>query len=245
MDNMESIDECWWCLKFVPNDGSIAGNGIGWESKLGSVSKPPGRVKHHHFPKVSQSWTAPFWQNIIVITWDRVERKFTIFLSPKIYFLGKSCDVQIWGNVVTWTGRRFRGGAFPKESAFAKFASCEAEICSHKDNVEKTWRYCVFWSGSVLKSLEICQLVDTKGSVSPCSLGFRQWNPDLIIIILMLLTWWAVRKNCWHLKICEVAAAAKEPHLRTTSPILASQASSQLHHHILFTQDLCWPPRVE
>ena len=31
-------------------------------------------------------------------------------------------EVQIWGNVVMWTGRRFRRRAFLKETSFANFA---------------------------------------------------------------------------------------------------------------------------
>ena len=58
--------------------------------------------------------------------WEKVQ-DLSFSFQLKI-FVGKSLDMQIWGNVVMWTGRRFRGGALPKESAFAKFALCEQKF---------------------------------------------------------------------------------------------------------------------
>ena len=80
------------------------------QSKDQNLSKP-------HFPKAAQR-----------LFYFAVLRKFTVFQLHtgnlewswgEKNFVGKSRDVQIWGNVVMWTGRRFR--AFSKEPVFANF----------------------------------------------------------------------------------------------------------------------------
>ena len=119
---------------------------ICWKTKLGIryYSLLGVRQCLPHYQNVSQSQKAQQLQfvqplaiyaiysllvlSLIFAIWKResAHSLFSVLVGNLCW--KKSGCAKTWGNVVMWTGRRFLGGAFPKESSFAKFASCEQKF---------------------------------------------------------------------------------------------------------------------
>ena len=138
----ESSDEYRWHFKLMPNDGIFSGDGIGCESKLGSVSKPAGHLNSHHFLKVPQSWNiiVGFERHNLAKSGEKVHNhslsKEDIISVENISWkklrcanLRKCCNVN-------W--KQISGRSFPKRVRICKICILPSRNSRQRqDNVEK------------------------------------------------------------------------------------------------------------